>query len=246
MARQYEWRQRVAALRANAQAALHGRFMSKRSFEPASVPDREATIAALRTGDLELEHAPAELRADRDVVLTAMWRRGSSFKHASAELRADPEFVMAAARTHVSAFALNCTSYALRTDRDFVQTAKSQFEKIFETSCWKELAVLVFLAFELVNSHWAKHSLRRDRDALGAAVGAQTLPAPHMALDAAPEALAIVYALIAQRVEIIEANYAAAQRAYDAFWAGISRTTHKFCVDHGISHPLLGRAHTSG
>ena len=57
-------------------------------------------MVALRNGDLELEHAAAELRADRDVVLTAINAApcGSSFKHASAELRADPEFVMAAAR----------------------------------------------------------------------------------------------------------------------------------------------------
>ena len=63
--------------------------VAKHSFEPASVPDREATIVALRNGDLELEHAAAELRADRDVVLTAINAApcGSSFKHASAELR---------------------------------------------------------------------------------------------------------------------------------------------------------------
>ena len=52
----------------------------------------------------------------------------------------------------------------------------------------------------------AKIRLTRERDALGAAVGVQTLPAPHAALKAAPEALAIVYSLIAQRVAIIEAN----------------------------------------
>jgi hypothetical protein len=59
-------------------------------------------MVALRNGDLELEHAAAELRADRDVVLTAINAApcGSSFKHASAELRADPEFVMASARMH--------------------------------------------------------------------------------------------------------------------------------------------------
>ena len=36
-------------------------------------------------------------------------------------------------------------------------------------------------------------SLARDRDALGAAVGVRTIPAPHAALNGAPEALALVH-----------------------------------------------------
>ena len=68
---------------------------------------------------------------------------------------------------------------------------------------WKDTA---FHVSAILQNDSAKIRLTRDRDALGAAVGVQTLPAPHAALEAAPEALAIVYSLIAQRVAIIEAN----------------------------------------
>ena len=38
-------------------------------------------------------------------------------------------------------------------------------------------------------------------DALGAAVGVRALPAPHAALNGAPDALPIVHRLMAERVE---------------------------------------------
>ena len=47
----------------------------------------------------------------------------------------------------------------------------------------------------------AKLDLARDRDALGAAVGVRALPAPHAALNGAPDALPIVHRLMAERVE---------------------------------------------
>ena len=46
-----------------------------------------------------------------------------------------------------------------------------------------------------------KFSLMRDCDALGAAVGVRTLPAPHAAMNGAPEALSIVHCLMARRVQ---------------------------------------------
>ena len=48
-----------------------------------------------------------------------------------------------------------------------------------------------------------KISLTRDRDALGAAVGVRTIPAPHATLNGAPAALAMVHCLIASRVAAI-------------------------------------------
>ena len=48
-----------------------------------------------------------------------------------------------------------------------------------------------------------KVSLTRDRDALGAAVGVRTIPAPHATLNGAPAALAMVHCLIASRVAAI-------------------------------------------
>ena len=70
----------MAALRTRAQTELHRRFMAKGSFESASAPDREATLSALRNGELTLEHATAQLRADRDVVLAAVQRDYTSLK----------------------------------------------------------------------------------------------------------------------------------------------------------------------
>ena len=58
----------------------------------------------------------------------------------------------------------------------------------------------LFLAQKL-----SKNSLARDRDALGAAVGVRALPVPHAALNGAPEALALVHHLIAQRVRAMSA-----------------------------------------
>ena len=53
---------------------------------------------------------------------------------------------------------------------------------------------------------YARH-VARDRDSLGAAVGARAIPAPHAALKLnggrAPEALAIVHCLLARYVEEI-------------------------------------------
>ena len=48
-----------------------------------------------------------------------------------------------------------------------------------------------------------KVRLTRDRDALGAAVGVRTIPAPHATLNGAPAALAMVHCLIASRVAAI-------------------------------------------
>ena len=81
---------------------------------------------------------------------------------------------------------------------------------------WKDAA---FHVSAILQNDSAKIRLTRDRDALGAAVGVQTLPAPHAALEAAPEAPAIVYSLIAQRVAIIEANCAVVLQARSD-WSG--------------------------
>ena len=208
MARQRGWRQRVAALRTSAHE-LHRRFMAKGLFESASAPDREATLSALRNGELTLEHATAQLRADRDVVLAAMQNDCTSLKHASAELRADREFLLAA--TLKNPFAVTYASHALRADHVFVLTAAHQWEEYLRSLGHPLLGLGHVSA--ILQSDSAKIRLTRDRDALGAAVGVKTLPAPHAALESAPEALAIVYSLIAQRVAIVEANCAAAVQA---------------------------------
>ena len=225
MARQRGWRQRVAALRTSAQTELHRRFMAKGSFESASAPDREATLSALRNGELTLEHATAQLRADRDVVLAAMQNDLTSLKHASAELRADREFVLAA--TLKNPFAVTYASHALRADHDFVLTAANKWEEYLKSLGLGQWTDLAFHVSAMLQSDSAKIRLTRDRDALGAAVGVKTLPAPHAALEAAPEALAIVYSLIAQRVAIVEANCAAAiQARRDNVLGGRTRRPH--------------------
>ena len=80
------------------------------------------------------------------------------------------------------------------------------------------------VVFELFRS-FSESSLARDRDALGAAVGVRTLPAPHAALNGAPEALPIVHCLIARRQEVIEheGHYWILLRSYDSFVRAILR-----------------------
>ena len=219
----------MAALRTSAQIELHRRFMAKGSFESASAPDREATLSAFHNGDLTLEHATAQLRADRDVVLAAVQRDYTSLKHASAELRADREFVLAAALK--SPFALTYASHALRADHDFVLTAANQWEEHLKSLGLKQWEDVAFHVSAILQSDSAKIRLTRDRDALGAAVGVQTLPAPHAALEAAPEALAIVYSLIAQRVAIIEANCAVLLQARADSWGEAPAARRKRLAD---------------
>ena len=71
-----------------------------------------------------LEHASAELKANREVVLTAVVQNGGALRHASDELKANREVVLVAVAQN--GFALECASAELKVDRDVVLAAVTQ------------------------------------------------------------------------------------------------------------------------
>ena len=136
-------------------------------------------LTANSNGD-NLKYASAELRANREFVLAAVQKVDALFalRHVSAELRLDPQV-----RYLLS---LSYEEYIARCE----YPCRVKYSEIYWKECYDERCA--------VN---AKISLARDRDALGAAVGVRTTPAPHTALNGAPEVLPIVYCLLAWRVE---------------------------------------------
>ena len=169
-----------AALRAVASVELH----ADREIVLAAVqqdasrlkPDPKYASAALRAV------ASVELHADREIVLAAVQQDASHLKFASAALRADRAVVLAAVKK--SGFAFQYASVELRADPYVIQAAMQMNEPV---DPYQSYAVQV----------------ARDRDALGAAVGARAIPAPHAAMNGAPEALAIVHSLLSSYVEAI-------------------------------------------
>ena len=139
-------------------------------------PDPKYASAALRAV------ASVELHADREIVLAAVQQDASHLKFASAALRADRAVVLAAVKK--SGFAFQYASVELRADPYVIQAAMQMNEPV---DPYQSYAVQV----------------ARDRDALGAAVGARAIPAPHAAMNGAPEALAIVHCLLSSYVEAI-------------------------------------------
>ena len=89
-----------------------------------AVSHRLCMLAAVQQHGGALEHASAELRADREVVLAAVQQNGMALQYASAELQADREVVLAAVQQHGGA--LQYASAELRADRDFVLAAVKQ------------------------------------------------------------------------------------------------------------------------
>ena len=82
---------------------------------------RRLILAAVAINGLLLQHASAELRADRDVVLAAVACRGPALRYASPELQADRDVVLAALASN--GCALRFASPQLRADRDVVLAA---------------------------------------------------------------------------------------------------------------------------
>ena len=131
-----------------------------------------------------LKYASAELRANREFVLAAVQEVGALFalRHVAAELQSDPHVshLLHVARTH-GPLALDTTRYG--------PPQHAYLEGHWKKCSWR--------CYDC--ERYAKLSLARDRDALGAAVGVRTTPAPHAALNGAPEALPIVHCLLAWR-----------------------------------------------
>ena len=179
--------------------------------------DQEVVLAAMQPTE-EYKLVPVRLNEYELVPLNASFYRyvfghpewtansnGDNLKYASAELRANREFVLAAVQKVDAVFALRHVSAELRLDpqvRYLLSLSHEEYIARCEYPCrvkyseiyWKE-------CYDERCAVNAKISLARDRDALGAAVGVRTTPAPHTALNGAPEVLPIVYCLLAWRVE---------------------------------------------
>ena len=79
---------------------------------------RRLMLAAVARNGFALQHASAELRADRDVVLAAVARDGYALQYASPELRADGKVAMAALASNGYA-----VSFELRANRKVAMAA---------------------------------------------------------------------------------------------------------------------------
>ena len=96
--------------------AINGRLLQHASAELRA--DRDVVLAAVACRGAALQYASPELQADRDVVLAAMANDGWALRYASAELRADREVVLAAVACRGAA--LQYASPELRADREVV------------------------------------------------------------------------------------------------------------------------------
>ena len=160
--------------------------------------DRDIVLDAVRHHGSHLQYASTKLRADREVVLTAVMQAGSALKYASAELRADLEVVLLAME---HSWPTLCVPAELQADPEVAEQVRLvQYSRTDITLGTKQGAGVWTATWPRVYVAM-KFSLMRDRDALGAAVGVRSLPAPHAALNGAPEALSIVHCLIARRVQ---------------------------------------------
>ena len=152
---------------------------------------------------VHFKHAPDWLRADRAFVLAVVkqWadvqQSGAcaALQHVPAELQADSRvlWLVKLSRTHPLE----------RTHREHVGSSGTGiFILPLRFGCNADERGFAYQENRI--RIYARH-VARDRDALGAAVGARTIPAPHAALNGgrAPEALAIVHCLLARYVEKI-------------------------------------------
>ena len=152
---------------------------------------------------VHFKHAPDWLRANRAFVLAVVkqWadvqQSGAcaALQHVPAELQADSRvlWLVKLSRTHPLE----------RTHREHVGSSGTGiFILPHRFGCNADERDFAYQENRI--RIYARH-VARDRDSLGAAVGARAIPAPHAALNGgrAPEALAIVHCLLARYVEKI-------------------------------------------
>ena len=118
-------------------------------------------------------------------MLAAVQREGTiaALQYVSAKLQVDP----AICHLRVSSKLLFAASPA---DGRWLNRPLSHRGPSDVAVQWKQFAIM---------------NLARDRDALGAAVGVRTNPAPHAVLNGATEVLPMVYCLLASRLEATKA-----------------------------------------
>ena len=211
----------LAAVRHHRTSSTPSSYLKHASTELRA--DREVVMAAVKRRGSALQYASAGLQADREVVMAAFRTRpgrlyrdkGDYFQYASPTLKADIDFVRAAVILCGAYAALQHVSAELQVDPalDFL---RSQWQLRPSNRQWRgDVTCLVPRDLMYLDTRQqklqaytlavivAKVSLTRDRDALGAAVGVRTIPAPHVALNGAPAALAMVHYLISSQVAAI-------------------------------------------
>ena len=208
----------LAAVRHHRTSSTPSSYLKHASAELRA--DREVVMAAVRKRGSALQYASAGLQADREVVMAAFRTRpgrlyrdkGDYFKYASPTLQADIDFVRAAVKLCGAYAALQHVSAELQVDPALDSLRRQWHLHPSKRQWWGEFTCLVSRNMMHLDTREqklhaqtyavivAKVSLTRDRDALGAAVGVRTIPAPHVALNGAPAALAMVHHLIASQV----------------------------------------------
>ena len=208
----------LAAVRHHRTSSTPSSYLKHASAELRA--DREVVMAAVRKRGSALQYASAGLQADREVVMAAFRTRpgrlyrdkGDYFKYASPTLQADIDFVRAAVKLCGAYAALQHVSAELQVDPALDSLRRQWHLHPSKRQWWGEFTCLVSRNMMHLDTREqklhaqtyavivAKVSLTRDRDALGAAVGVRTIPAPHVALNGAPAALAMVHYLIASQV----------------------------------------------
>ena len=160
---------------------------------------------------VHFKHAPDWLRANRAFVLAVVkqWadvqQSGAcaALQHVPAELRADSRVLRLVKLSRKHPLDRNSLE---RTHRENVGSSGTGiFILPHHFGCNADERDLIALQENLIRIY--ARPVARDRDSLGAAVGARAIPAPHAALKLnggrAPEALAIVHCLLARYVEEI-------------------------------------------
>ena len=208
----------LAAVRHHRTSSTPSSYLKHASAELRA--DREVVMAAVRKRGSALQYASAGLQADREVVMAAFRTRpgrlyrdkGDYFKYASPTLQADIDFVRAAVKLCGAYAALQHVSAELQVDPALDSLRRQWHLHPSKRQWWGEFTCLVSRNMMHLDTREqklhaqtyavivTKVSLTRDRDALGAAVGVRAIPAPHVALNGAPAALAMVHYLIASQV----------------------------------------------
>ena len=143
--------------------------------------------------------------------------KGKYFRYASPTLRANRTFVLAAVELSRGYAALQYVSAELQADPalDRLRKQMRRYNRRVYTSTTRSRPIEGLRHYKIGKMMFTQMNLARDRDALGAAVGVRTIPAPHAALNGALslEVLPMVYWLIASHVEEMEGEICASLEA---------------------------------
>ena len=91
------------------------------------------TIAVSQDGHA-LQHAAAELKADKELVAVAVFRHGCALQHAATELKADKELELVTIAVSQDGTALQYAAAELKASRDVVLAAGKKILPLCSTT----------------------------------------------------------------------------------------------------------------